>query len=510
MCTFIDIETKMTRTDSSKSGIPWISAYPDLQMFENEEFFHEGLKELSKIMHKISLPSTKRRLHKLLDESITYSSLKYIANPAELIGNILEVLNLPPSSGKPLYLLLLSVNKKNIENKIRTRTQKGKQLQAYSEIRKRVIDLTDSICKSVMKSTSEQENNEENNTIEVSVVHNTTDASISDLVECNICDDDDAENLADQVLNLPKEYRPVRLSEDSTIMNSEMPPPAAINVPTLPPMLNINIANDDDDTLTEFTQIIPRLVPPVSRLRSVSLRATLNIDRANDDDDTLTEFTQIIPRLVPPVAHLKSVSLRARNTPIPNHNQNSTSYSKQDQDHLNHLMDILRQPDYSKRELPSQVARKLSTRLDEENLGRYRRLIHIGERMIKSMIEILCPGPSQKLVTKDILDIMTRKNSTQPRLMNPSTNDMYEKFSNALCKCVKASKKNTVERRFLRAVLYNAVSNKSELHYLMSQHQFTFATGNSRTTALHDFTTLCNGGLITKKRFISHASMMMS
>ena len=95
---------------------------------------------------------------------------------------------------------------------------------------------------------------------------------------------------------------------------------------------------------------------------------------------------------------------------------------------------------------------------------------------------------------------MTRKNSTQPRLMNPSTNEMYEKFSNALCKCVKASKKNTVERRVLRAVLYNAVSNKSELHYLMSQHQFTFATGNSRTTALHDFTTLCNGGLITKKK----------
>ena len=48
-------------------------------------------------------------------------------------------------------------------------------------------------------------------------------------------------------------------------------------------------------------------------------------------------------------------------------------------------------------------------------------------------------------------------------------------------------------------IRYNAVSNKSELHYLMSQHQFTFATGNSRTTALHDFTTLCNGGLITKK-----------
>ena len=102
MCTFIDSETKMKRTDSSKSGIPWISAFPDLQMFENEEFFHEGLKELSKIMHKISLPSTTRRLHKLLDESITYSSLKYIANPAELIGNILEALNLPPSPGKSL------------------------------------------------------------------------------------------------------------------------------------------------------------------------------------------------------------------------------------------------------------------------------------------------------------------------------------------------------------------------------------------------------------------------
>ena len=151
-------------------------------------------------------------------------------------------------------------------------------------------------------------------------------------------------------------------------------------------MLNIDTVNDDDDTLTVFTQSIPRLVPPVARLRSVSLRAMLNIDTANDDDDTLTEFTQIIPRLVPPVAHLKSVSLRARNTTIPNHNQNSTSYSKQDQDHLNHLMDILRQPDYLKRELPSQVARKLSTRLDEENLGRYRRLFHTGERMIKSMI----------------------------------------------------------------------------------------------------------------------------
>ena len=55
MCTFINSNAKGKHTEAAKSGMGWISAFPDLHMFENEECLHEGLKELSKIMHKISL-----------------------------------------------------------------------------------------------------------------------------------------------------------------------------------------------------------------------------------------------------------------------------------------------------------------------------------------------------------------------------------------------------------------------------------------------------------------------
>ena len=98
-----------------------------------------------------------------------------------------------------------------------------------------------------------------------------------------ICDDDsNSEQLADQVFNLPREYRPIILSEACTIMNNEIPPPTDINISTLRPLLPLNIktTNYDDHTLTEFKKVLPTPLPPLSPLRAV-VCSTMNAPTEN-------------------------------------------------------------------------------------------------------------------------------------------------------------------------------------------------------------------------------------
>ena len=49
------------------------------------------------------------------------------------------------------------------------------------------------------------------------------------------------------------------------------------------------------------------------------------------------------------------------------------------------------------------------------------------------------------------------------------------------------TKKNTIERKICRAILYNGVMNGSQLEELLDQYKFTFSRGKARKYAKEDY-----------------------
>ena len=137
----------------------------------------------------------------------------------------------------------------------------------------------------------------------------------------------------------------------------------------------------------------------------------------------------------------------------------------------------------------------------EENKHRYLQMVHLGHKLIKGVLECLCPGPSRTQLQKDKIIIMTKG---ADRLDKDSDEARYKKMSEALCKCTRMTKKNTIERKICRAILYNGVTNGSQLEELLDQYEFTFSRGKARKHAKEDYNDLLNGETISiKKRFFS-------
>ena len=90
------------------------------------------------------------------------------------------------------------------------------------------------------------------------------------------------------------------------------------------------------------------------------------------------------------------------------------------------------------------------------------------------------------------------------RLDKDSDEARFKKMSEALCKCTRMTKKNTIKREICRTILNRGVTNGSQLEELLDQYEFTFSRGKARKHTKEDYSDLLNGETISiKKRFFS-------
>ena len=112
--------------------------------------------------------------------------------------------------------------------------------------------------------------------------------------------------------------------------------------------------------------------------------------------------------------------------------------------------------------------------------------------MVMNIINILCPGPSRTHLFNDICVLLSKDCD---KVWNSDLRDIkskYTKLVGALCSCVTAAKKNTIEQKVCRAILYKGSTN-DELSKLIKKFQFMFASGKVRVNARRDFESLQKG-----------------
>ena len=387
------------------------------------------------------------------------------------IGEIQKECMLPPSTMKELGLILFGINKlKDIG--VTTRGQKrGKNLLTLTAMRARILHLSskcntkDDVSVQIYDDTTSNKSHNsrklndsdndssktetdidteigssKNNMMKKRDMVQTKASSIdneNDVVDTNI------DRLTDQVLDLPREFRPIRLAHDQTISKKQLyasltNDSIAIDVPTLP----------------EFSKEI-------------------YVDK-NGVDNAITNDEELTVSCVADITEPNEIN----------------KMQKKIESEISKLIDLFKLPQYQKTVLPSVVKRKTSTNLYEDNQVRYSRMVLLGHKLVSRVIQSLCPGPSRPTLQKDILKRMVRGHEV---LGVDSDEARYQKMTHALCLCTKMSNRNTIERKVCRALLYNGVTSTKHLQELMKKYNFSFANGEVRKNARLDFESLSKG-----------------
>ena len=144
---------------------------------------------------------------------------------------------------------------------------------------------------------------------------------------------------------------------------------------------------------------------------------------------------------------------------------------------ISQIIDLLDIPSYMKKELPSQQLTEKSDNLERDNKNKYRRLVSMGYKMITNVVDTLCPGPSRFHLFSDICLQLSKQTDHLLDDDQHMIKSKYNKLVSALCSCMKVAKKDTVEKKVCRAILYKGTSN-NELSHLMRQHNFTSGVWN--------------------------------
>ena len=202
-----------------------------------------AIAELAKTMSSVSLPASKSTLKKLFNLAMSSNLLEYSDSSATTIRDLLEILHLPIESANNLQQLLISTMTKRKDTRQyatrnSTNSSKGKQITSISNIRQQIMKLTQK-CDFMM----EQKKTNTTSTVDSVTVNNENPDNGSDVgADVEVAQeykrpdmtkflgvgdleiDDDSyrtnEKLTDQVLTLPRQFRPINLKNDRILQTN--------------------------------------------------------------------------------------------------------------------------------------------------------------------------------------------------------------------------------------------------------------------------------------------------
>ena len=418
-----------------------------LRSFLDPDILTKAIKEFTSTLASLSVPNIRLRAKKLFEDALKSDSFKNADSSEEIIRSLLDLVQLPHEASVDLQnLLLFSMNrKKKTTVQYQTRnaannSSKGKQISSISKLRQQFIELTKK-CKLVETCTT---TNDPQNIPVAETTDNST--QLDTITDC-----------VDTITEVVEAF-PIDPNNEST----------------------------NDDELTEQVLTLPRKFRPIDLKNDRILQTDNDIINGNISVTTIT--VPKLPAMIP-------------NNVICTGNGNvGKKVSKKSRSKIHQLIDLLDQPEYMKRELPSKHLRETSMNIEADNKSKYRRLVTLGYKMTVEVVRTLCPDPSKDQLFNDILAMLNKHMDKSVENDRSSTiKQKYDKLSSALCLCTKNSKKNTIERKVCRAILYKGTSNK-QLSCLLKQHSFTFSTGEARAVAKEDFESLMNGDPLTKTK----------
>ena len=181
----------------------------------------------------------------------------------------------------------------------------------------------------------------------------------------------------------------------------------------------------------------------------------------------------LFPNMLPGIDELSQLPFGTDDIDWCNHN-----FISQEQRHegkLNNLIDILKVPQHYKKNLLYMYIRNYD--LVDDKCPRLKWMIYLLSQMVEKCDTALCPcSTRERLVTsyiwKDSMQLSRYQQTqnevecTPPPIHHVTDNSKWNILTKIICTCAKATKKATIERRILRAVLHIGIS-RNDLDSLM-------------------------------------------
>ena len=197
----------------------------------------------------------------------------------------------------------------------------------------------------------------------------------------------------------------------------------------------------------------------------------------------------------------KSVSVTNKTVEKPSASTSVTTKSST----LEELLNNLHLPSHWIRLIPSFRIRENATRVDDSaSKQSYLRFMSLGSKVINQSIKLLCPGPGynqfkSELISKEYVKVSEENGSIQKNKntkSNPKDTNMNsfkrtssEKLGSVvstLCKWSNISKKRSVERRVIRAILNESFLRHEIKEMKDGEHKLRFGNGQPVSQAQND------------------------
>ena len=140
--------------------------------------------------------------------------------------------------------------------------------------------------------------------------------------------------------------------------------------------------------------------------------------------------------------------------------------------------------------MPSRRDREEELDLKVTNRKKWSAMINITSKCIHQILDIICPGPSQNELRKAVA---SRIQYEAPNTVDTNHKNALDGILDTIFRCIKNSKKGSIERRLLRAITVKSLK-RNMIQTMCQKHQLNDITsGSIRMQVNNDIPKLMDG-----------------
>ena len=262
---------------------------------------------------------------------------------------------------------------------------------------------------------------------------------------------------------------------------------AAMNIKQITNMENIDFDNLSDMSIGD----IPIIHPPGDIFNDIIL---------NDDKDDIYKDDCNIIHHDHASNHTLGSTAMSQNTSILNersslersHACTQANNNTKIRD-INDIIRLFKLPKTIKSSLPKSQLRTSHTNIESVNARGWKGMVNLSTMCCKQILEIICPGPSSVHLREHMIRFLVSEKTSRHSENKTDYKHKYEFLVKSMFDALKVSKKGSIQKRIIRALLVNGIQTQQELRSccMINKHA-SIANGNNKKQALLDIKRLMN------------------
>ena len=160
---------------------------------------------------------------------------------------------------------------------------------------------------------------------------------------------------------------------------------------------------------------------------------------------------------------------------------------------INDIIHLFKLPKTIKSSLPKKKHRSSHADIESINARGWKGMVNLTTMCCKQIIDIICPGPSRVHLREHMIRYLLSEKTSRHSENKTDYKQKYDYLVKSLFDALKVSKKGSVQKRMIRAMLVNGIQTQHELRSCcLANGHANIANGHNKSQALMDLKKLMN------------------